>query len=183
MVTVWLSRSGKKENAHRLLRLAFFRQYGRECPPIEKDRNGKPFFPDHPELFFSISHTRTHVMAVLGDSPCGCDVEYVRHIYPEVPGRVCGGEELSVFDFFQCWVLKESYMKVSGDVRMAFNKTVFSMHGGEIVTPDPRILARFYPCEGCRAAICCQCVPPARAEWVEEGELEQFCCPIGWISH
>ena len=44
--------------AYLLLRMALWEQRGwRDLPRIEVDELGKPFFPDHPDTHFSLSHT------------------------------------------------------------------------------------------------------------------------------
>ena len=44
--------------AYLLLRMALWEQRSwRDLPRIEVDELGKPFFPDHPDTHFSLSHT------------------------------------------------------------------------------------------------------------------------------
>ena len=153
MLTAYISDSGDKRDARRLLALALREECGIPLPEIAKDINGKPFFPARPDIHFSLSHTKTHVMAVLGDAPCGCDTEAIRPLRSGVAERVCAPEELDCFDFFSCWVLKESFLKVTG-VPRPLDTLRFTKRDGQIITPDPAIAARLYDVEGCRAAVC-----------------------------
>ena len=153
MLTAYISDSGDKRDARRLLALAVREIYGIPMPEIAKDANGKPFFPARPDIHFSLSHTRTHVMAILSDALCGCDVETVRPVREAVAARVCAPEELTCFDFFSCWVLKESFLKVTGAPR-PLDTLRFTRRDGRIVTPDPAIAARLYEVAGCAAAVC-----------------------------
>ena len=65
-------------DVRRLLRFALWETYGAELPRIEKTGEGKPFFPDRPEIFFSLSHARRFVMCAVGDRPVGADIEEAR---------------------------------------------------------------------------------------------------------
>lgn len=56
--------------AYLLLRMALWEQRGwRDLPRIEVDELGKPFFPDHPDTHFSLSHTAGAAAAALADMP------------------------------------------------------------------------------------------------------------------
>ena len=164
--------STSKKDTRSLLALAFRELYGAPLPMVEKDVNGKPFFPDRPDIYFSLSHTKSHVMVVIGDIPCGCDIEAIRHVRAGLPERVCSREELSFFDFFQCWVLKESFIKLSGDTSLPIDRTCFSLSGGRIVTPDPSVSARLYDCPGCRAAVCSKGAPPEQLLFIPAKNLQ-----------
>ncbi|MBR4483004.1 MAG: hypothetical protein IKS58_03395, partial [Paludibacteraceae bacterium] len=39
----------------------------------------KPFYKEHPEIHFSLSHSGTMAMCAISDRPIGCDVEHQRH--------------------------------------------------------------------------------------------------------
>ena len=85
----------------------------------------------------------------------GVDIETIRPILPGVPARVCAQEELRVFEFFELWVLKESFIKVFGNTKIALKSIVFSLENGRILTPDSGITARlFHNIPGCKAAVC-----------------------------
>ena len=67
--------------AYLLLRMALWEQRGwRDLPRIGVDELGKPFFPDHPDTHFSLSHTAGAAAAALADTPVGVDIERVRPV-------------------------------------------------------------------------------------------------------
>ncbi|MGM9521330.1 MAG: 4'-phosphopantetheinyl transferase family protein [Oscillospiraceae bacterium] len=171
MLKAYCCESQNKKDTRALLALAMTELYGIALPQVEKDRNGKPFFPGLSHIHFSLSHTKSHVMIVVGDVPCGCDIETVRNVREGLAERVCSNEELRHFDFFQCWVLKESFIKVSGDVTQPLDKTCFSLKDGVIVTPSPDISARLYDVYGCRAAVCAMGAVPEALSFIPSENL------------
>ena len=67
--------------AELLLRHALRVEYGlTELPRIEAGEKGKPFFPDRPDLQFSLSHCETAVACALDRSPVGVDVQELRPV-------------------------------------------------------------------------------------------------------
>ncbi|MCI8416632.1 MAG: 4'-phosphopantetheinyl transferase superfamily protein [Lachnospiraceae bacterium] len=134
MVTVYFSpfpvspkRNPGSLEVRRLLAAALSHRFPHlgELPAMEKDAWGKPFFPQYPELFFSLSHTRGGVCCALADAPVGVDVEGWRpRKYQEQILRRFSKEEQRLWAytpqkererlFFQLWVLKESYVKADG---------------------------------------------------------------------
>ena len=63
-------------------------------PTIGRSEHGKPFFVDHPQLQFNLSHSGTFALCALDDSPVGVDVEAVRPHHPRLANRVCSPAEL-----------------------------------------------------------------------------------------
>ena len=62
--------------AELLLRRALREDYGlAELPKIETEEKGKPFFPDHPEIHFNLSHCKYAVACALDRAPVGVDAE------------------------------------------------------------------------------------------------------------
>ena len=62
--------------AELLLRRALREEYGlAELPKIETEEKGKPFFPDHPEIHFNLSHCKYAVACALDRAPVGVDAE------------------------------------------------------------------------------------------------------------
>lgn len=154
--------SGLRGDAYRLLDLAFRRSFGIPTPPVSKLPTGKPYFPDKPEVFFSLSHTKTHVMVVIGTTPCGCDVEASRPVSPRLPARVCTDRELGEFEFLESWVLKESLLKITGEPPRDLRELEFSSAGNAITGPNGE-KARLYPLDGAFAAVCCTAAEPPEA--------------------
>lgn len=130
------------------------RAYGIPLPPVLKRDSGKPYFPDRPDIHFSLSHTKTHVLCAVSTSPVGVDIETIRSVTPGVPARVCSADELKDFTFFELWVLKESFIKLSGSVGVPLKNICFKRFGSTIVTPEENATARVFntiPC--CYAAV------------------------------
>ena len=99
--------------AYGLLLLALRRRQGWTVfPEIVLDAGGKPRFPDHPGVEFSISHTAGAALAALSDRPVGADIERIRPLRPETMRRIAGTEDLDAF--FRCWVRREARSKCSG---------------------------------------------------------------------
>ena len=44
---------------------------------IAEGKYGKSYFPDYPDIHFSVSHSEKMVLAVFEDTEVGCDIEYV----------------------------------------------------------------------------------------------------------
>ena len=83
---------------------------GREPPSLAKDAGGRPFLPERPGLFLSLSHTEGAAVLALSDAPVGVDVERIRPIPPRL-GRDCaGGEET----FWRRWTAAEAAAKREG---------------------------------------------------------------------
>ncbi len=78
----------------------------------EKDENGKPFFPDSPNVFFSIAHADGMVAVAIGDIRCGIDVEGNRKVSKRIRDKYLDGatEEEALLR----WTERESYGKYEG---------------------------------------------------------------------
>ena len=113
----------KREDAHALLVYAVRQHWGLEIlPSVSRTDHGKPFFPDHPNFHFNLSHSRTFALCVLDDSPVGADIEIVRPHHPRLAQRICSAEELVWLDghadklsaLCQLWAAKEALAKYRG---------------------------------------------------------------------
>ena len=122
-------------------------------PEIKKTPNGKPYFPARPDIHFSLSHTRTHVLCALSDNPAGADIESPRNISKRAVRFFCSPAELTMFDLFDLWVLKESYIKLIGGTLMNIKSLRFSRVNGKIVTQDENAISKLYRIGDCRAAV------------------------------
>ena len=99
--------------AYLLLRLALRETYGwEELPEISFSAQGKPDFPDHPAVYFNLSHTGGAVLVGISDQPVGVDIERVRPVAPASLKRLAAGVEEK--DFFPCWVRREARAKLDG---------------------------------------------------------------------
>lgn len=90
------------------------------------DKNGKPYFEDHPSLHFNISHSEKQVLVALADREIGCDIEKIRPIDQRIAARFFCAEEYDRIMqepdtaaqsrmFFRLWTMKESFIKATGD--------------------------------------------------------------------
>ena len=151
------------ESAYALLNTAFRLEYGEKLPIILKTANGKPYFPERPEICFSLSHSKTHVLCGLSFAPIGVDIESPRRISERVKRLICSSEEIELFDPLDLWVLKESYIKLHGATISMMKTLRFSREGGKIITPDNTIASGLYRVGDCRAAVCAKGDNPAES--------------------
>lgn len=91
---------------------------------VAHDADGKPYLVDHPEIFFSLSHSGSLAMCAVADTPVGCDIQCVSEVlHSEAVARRFftrrEQEQLAACSEFQrefarLWTLKESYVKYLG---------------------------------------------------------------------
>ena len=94
----------------------------RELPPVALSDRGKPYFPDFPGVWFSLSHTDGAVMAGVSPAPIGVDIERGRPVRPRLMERVAGTDSPDAF--FRCWVALEAVGKRDGA------GVIGGLHGG-----------------------------------------------------
>lgn len=141
--------------------------------PEQTPPGGKPRFLDRPDLHFSISHSKTHVLVALADAPVGADVETRRELSKASARMLMDGREEAAFDFFELWCLREGVYKLNGAGKMR-EVLRFDRVDGRIVGPDPNVWYELVDgIEGCACAVCME----ARFEvpqliWVE---IEKLC--------
>lgn len=91
---------------------------------VREGEFGKPEFADAP-IAFNLSHGGDRVLAVVGASPVGCDVERVSRARPEIVERCFAAAERAYVGSFpegaardaafcRVWVRKEAYVKAVG---------------------------------------------------------------------
>ena len=115
--------------AELLLRYALKEEHNLSTlPPIERTKQGKPFFPSLSDLHFNLSHCKTAVACVLDTAPAGVDVQEYRQLcrpsgtlYRNVLTKserswVEAGEtfEEQIRRFTALWTCKEAYGKALG---------------------------------------------------------------------
>ena len=97
---------------------------GVESPSkIARTAKGKPYFPDRPDLHFSISHTGELSLCALADRPIGADMERLGTPREGLPAYVLSPRELAWFrergeawaDFYTLWTMKEAKVKCTGE--------------------------------------------------------------------
>ena len=92
-------------------------------PSISRREGGKPWFPDHPHLHFSLSRSGGLSLCALGEAPLGADIERVRERSGGLPRHVFSDGEYAWFqsrgsrweDFYTLWTLKEARVKCTGE--------------------------------------------------------------------
>ncbi len=81
----------------------------KEMTVLAKD-NGRPYFKDHEDIFFSLSHSNERVICAISPKPIGCDVEFI--------------SENSDVDI-DTWPEMESYSKAS-------DTSIIDLMGGKV---------------------------------------------------
>ena len=67
--------------AYALLCRALHELYGLEdLPQLSYGEHGKPYFASHPDVHFSLSHTRGAVLLAVHNEPIGADIECLRPV-------------------------------------------------------------------------------------------------------
>ena len=100
--------------AYALLFKGLNRLYAWSAPvPMERTERGKPFFPAHPEIHFSISHTRGAALVGIYDRPIGVDLEKIRPVSDRMLHRFPG--TATEREFYAQWTRYESAVKQSGE--------------------------------------------------------------------
>jgi 4'-phosphopantetheinyl transferase len=89
-----------------------------------RSEKGKPFYKDHPDWFFNISHSAEWVVLAFSGQNVGIDIEKVKPINYHLAKRFFSIDENEILDqleepekrhyFFDLWTLKESYLKYLG---------------------------------------------------------------------
>ena len=91
-------------------------------PVFDIDKYGKPYLKNYSNVHFNLSHSEGYVACAVSDSPVGVDIEYVTDIDLNLAKQFFYGTEYEYIlnnndqrkAFFELWVLKESYMKMTG---------------------------------------------------------------------
>jgi 4'-phosphopantetheinyl transferase len=113
-------------------------QIGIFNPVFRRDEYGKPFLKNHSDIHFNLSHSENYVACAVSDSPVGVDIEHIQDVDLNIAKHYFFGSEyehiLSSNDkkrtFFELWVLKESFMKMTGrGFRLALDE--FSVEIGD----------------------------------------------------
>lgn len=92
-------------------------------PHFKTHEYGKMYITNYPNIHFNLSHSRDYVACAVSDTPIGVDIEYAdplidlsiaRHYFYNSEYEKIIGSENPSNEFFNYWVLKESYMKYTG---------------------------------------------------------------------
>lgn len=109
-----------------------------------EQKNQKPFFTNHPEIFFNISHSGNYAAAAFSDSEIGIDIEKIKDADLKIAKRFFAEEEYKYLEkisdkekqnreFYRLWTLKESFMKVTG-LGMSLPLNEFCIHINDIIS-------------------------------------------------
>lgn len=113
-----------KEDAYRLLAELLWDEAGvAPLPEMSRTAKGKPYFPQYPDLHFSLSHSGELSLCALSEKEVGCDIELVHPRKEGFPAYTLSGGELDWFesrgsrweDFYTLWTLKEARSKCTGE--------------------------------------------------------------------
>lgn len=110
----------------KLLETGLRKEYGYELEfePRAEGEHGKPFLSMRPEVHYNISHSGKYVLCILADQEVGIDVQVhrkanykgmLRRIVPEEMIEQIMGSSDPVKNFFTQWVLREAYIKWTGE--------------------------------------------------------------------
>lgn len=121
-----LSPSEQSRLARRALRHLLSEYRGLDTlPRICADNNGKPYFPEFPDIHFSISHCKIAVMAVIDSEKVGCDIEMFQHDFPNeaIDLAFSSHEKTSILnsehpetEIAAIWTRKEAFVKRDGRI-------------------------------------------------------------------
>lgn len=98
--------------AYALLCRALHELYGLEdLPQLSYGEHGKPYFASHPDVHFSLSHTRGAALLAVHNEPIGADIECLRPVSGAMRTRFHAANDA---DFWRLWVQRESRCKRAG---------------------------------------------------------------------
>ncbi len=80
---------------------------------LKKTEKGKPYFENQDNLHFSISHSSEYAACVIGNIPCGIDIEKISSIPQKVSDRYLNGA--AGIEALRRWTNRESYGKLTGE--------------------------------------------------------------------
>ena len=127
MLRVFIARG----DAYELLARAAQRVWGMDTlPEIARTENGKPYFFDHPERQFNLSHSGDLALCALSDAPVGVDIEIVRPRRENLPAYTFKGEDYERYQtlggdwnaFYTLWTEVESIIKYTGEGLKAYRR-------------------------------------------------------------
>lgn len=112
--------------AEKLLETGLKKEFGidLEYEPRAEGEHGKPFLSYRPALHYNISHSGDYVVCVLADEEVGIDVQVHREanyermlermVTDEKRREILAGPDVEK-EFFAQWVLREAYIKWTGE--------------------------------------------------------------------
>lgn len=151
-----------------LLLKAGLRDFGADPDEVPfSNENGKPRLSSG--ICFNLSHSGDYALCAISDSDIGCDVETVKDFDLKLAARFCPEEYENILSchgiseqtdmFFRYWVLKESFMKLTGmGLRLPLNSFLIRLSDPISVSREGDCntyhFAEFTEIPGCRCALC-----------------------------
>ena len=153
--------------AQDLLAWALAQSFGLSpLPALARTPLGKPYFPQRPDLQFSLSHSGPLVLCALSSRAVGVDIEQIRPRGQALPRYALTAEEYAQFQaqggdwpaFYNLWTRKEAWCKYTGQgLRPLWGQT----------PPGDGLFFRTYAGPHWRASVCGEEEPPAEILWKE----------------
>ena len=137
--------------ARALLAYAVREHWGIALPEIIVLPGGKPCFAGTQGKYFSISHSKAHILVGISRHDIGVDIEEHRALRPGLFERLFSPEMRSCFSFWEGWCAREAIFKLTGRGSIM---TMELRRKGDLVTgPYEGAVCRFYDSiPGCTVA-------------------------------
>ena len=135
-IRVFYRKTENREDVYKLLNDAVEKIYGIPSSSIIKDENGKPFFEEREDIYFSLSHSGDYVMCALSNEPVGADIQKIRKMSAQMVSRIFTERELNEEDPISLWCLKESFVKLKGYLDRRYNEIEFIKDGQNYIGPE-----------------------------------------------
>lgn len=129
---------------------------GIPLPTMLKTDQGKPYFPEHPELYFSLSHSGSLVLCAIGNQPCGADIQEPRRFSDRLVARCFDPVELACAPPSDLWSLKESFIKLNGRMDRPLMDMRFFPEGDLYRGPEDTVGRVWHLPDGFTAALVCR---------------------------
>lgn len=106
-----------------LLLLKSLNDIGIKDSIFKLDKNNKPYLSNYNNIYFNLSHSEDMIACGISDAPLGVDIEYndenidlnlAKHYFFNNEYNAIINSQKPQDEFFNYWVLKESYMKYTG---------------------------------------------------------------------
>ena len=148
----------------KLLATGLYKEYGLKLAfePRATGEHGKPFLTLQPKIHYTITHSGKYVMCIIADQEIGIDVQVHKKVNYErmLERMVSPAQRIEILEgedpekeFFRQWVLREAYIKWTGeglsrdlrtipmnegtyallDLDEGYSGAVWSMHPMEII--------------------------------------------------
>lgn len=108
--------------------------------------NGKPYLPEYPDFFFSLSHSGNYVICAVSDREIGADIQIkkaqsglrlAKRFFHEKEQKLlshCSTDGEKRETFYRLWVAKEAYIKLTGQgIKQGFKNFYASFERNRII--------------------------------------------------